>query len=465
MSLPYDSRQSRFTSFDNFQKFISTKKVLCKCGKTVSLGAIYQVANFQRHFQSKNCDYYLNKQPSINVFFSNSISENDEENRNDEGSNDERNRKRIAVRCQGLCDLEHINYVINSPASFGGGKRARSYRKTTFSRKVSRKNPFTRKKLNKKQLKEFERVLEAEATWQLKGNKRLDEALKALLELLKISNLRQFLAATNSKSDNAEFWIKVAQFGLSGTFSGDKTFAEKKMQTDSIVVTNPDLSWHILRNYEKLERPNHIAGSTLPHSETTIARNDAIATQVRDIASKIPIGKVAPMIVAMIPTKVLELMMLDLSLMHNQLLEMKHRRQTRRQNCITYFHSNTLMQIPVSGTLTDDLFVLGQLIIERALKWYYIQQRVSYRDKISRAGIIDTNRERDSAAASLDRSSIVGNVALEISLGEFPDIQYIIQHPRPIPITFHPFQQFFTDVIFNITILLQIRQSHDAFSS
>ncbi|EXX54628.1 hypothetical protein RirG_232810 [Rhizophagus irregularis DAOM 197198w] len=124
---------------------------------------------------------------------------------------------------------------------------------------------------------------------------------------------------------------------------------------------------------------------------------------------------------------------------------MKHRRQTRRQNCITYFHSNTLMQIPVSGTLTDDLFVLGQLIIERALKWYYvlifflniwkdyiersntntqysikwyslqksfisiqsydtsmveslIQQRVSYRDKISRAGIIDTNRERDSAA-------------------------------------------------------------------
>uniref|UniRef100_U9TVD8 Uncharacterized protein n=1 Tax=Rhizophagus irregularis (strain DAOM 181602 / DAOM 197198 / MUCL 43194) TaxID=747089 RepID=U9TVD8_RHIID len=92
--------------------------------------------------------------------------------------------------------------------------------------------------------------------------------------------------------------------------------------------------------------------------------------------------------------------------------------------------------------------------------------------------------------ASLDRSSIVGNVALEISrilsdsqnendqlyeenlddneneeviqqlpsVGEFPDIQYIIQHPRPIPITFHPFQQFFTDVIFNITILLQIRQ-------
>ncbi|CAB5145312.1 unnamed protein product [Rhizophagus irregularis] len=204
------------------------------------------------------------------------------------------------------------------------------------------------------------------------------------------------------------------------------------------------------------------------------------------------------------------------------------------------------MQISVSGTLTDDLFVLGQLhktrieILQKSfisIQSYdtsmvesLIQQRVSYRDKISRAGIIDTNRERDSAAectrvafneamslakyihidnheessipefiahigkmtddeednqhnelnelmntsdeASLDRSSIVGNVALEISrilsdsqnendqlyeenlddneneeviqqlpsVGEFPDIQNIIQHTRPIPITFHPFQ-------------------------
>jgi hypothetical protein len=27
---------------------------------------------------------------------------------------------------------------------------------------------------------------------------------------------------------------------------------------------------------------------------------------------------------------------------------------------------------------------------------------------------------------------------------EFPDIQYIIQYPQPIPVTFHPFQQLFT---------------------
>jgi hypothetical protein len=34
-------------------------------------------------------------------------------------------------------------------------------------------------------------------------------------------------------------------------------------------------------------------------------------------------------------------------------------------------------------------------------EFFKIQQRVSYRDKISRAGIIDTNRERNSAAGIL----------------------------------------------------------------
>jgi hypothetical protein len=97
----------------------------------------------------------------------------------------------------------------------------------------------------------------------------------------------------------------------------------------------------------------------------------------------------------------------------------------------------------------------------------------------------------------LDRSTIVGNAALEISrilsdsqnrndqlheeenlddneneeeiqqlpsIGEFPDIQYILQHSQPIPVTFQPFQQFFTNDTLNVTTLLQIRQSHDAFS-
>ena len=69
MSLPYDSCQSRFASFSNFQKFIDTKTVLCKCGATISLGKDYQVSNFQRHSQSNNCTYHTNNQLSIKAFF------------------------------------------------------------------------------------------------------------------------------------------------------------------------------------------------------------------------------------------------------------------------------------------------------------------------------------------------------------------------------------------------------------
>jgi len=47
-----------------------------------------------------------------------------------------------------------------------------------------------------------------------------------LLNLLKNTNLRQIWAATSNKNDDAEFWTKVAQFGLSGAFNGDSTFTE-----------------------------------------------------------------------------------------------------------------------------------------------------------------------------------------------------------------------------------------------
>ncbi|UZO06006.1 uncharacterized protein OCT59_026342 [Rhizophagus irregularis] len=381
------------------------------------------------------------------------------------------------------------------------------------------------------------------------------------------------------------------------------------------------------------EELNHIADllETLPHSETTIAvlddvhqkinhirENDAIATQVRGIALKIPIGKVASMIVAMIPTRGDEGADQIAHLTHQSqhfLLERDVLNVYKQDDraALRTFHSNTLIQISVSGTLTDDLFLLRELCdaylnrtIDHKTRIEMIQQRVSYRDKISRAGIIDTNRDRNSAAgyifdidgtslphkiierlriwpatddiqectrvafnealsltkyihtiffknnrriikkskvnnndidnheessisefiahiekmtdviydeednqhnelnelintsdeASLNRSSIVGNAALEISrilsdsqnendqlyeensdddeneeiiqqlpsFGEFPDIQYIIQHSRPIPITFTHFNNFFTDDILNIITLLQIHQCHDAFS-
>ncbi|KAF0467798.1 hypothetical protein F8M41_025918 [Gigaspora margarita] len=109
----------------------------------------------------------------------------------------------------GLNDLEYINYVVSSPASFGGGKKPEAIAKELFPKKFPENASFTRKKLNNKEQKEFERALESEATWrldkeilavyhmqcvrktsnknaicnkckELRSNKRLNEALKAV---------------------------------------------------------------------------------------------------------------------------------------------------------------------------------------------------------------------------------------------------------------------------------------------
>ncbi|CAJ0643401.1 2257_t:CDS:2, partial [Entrophospora sp. SA101] len=168
--------------------------------------------------------------------------------------------------------------------------------------------------------------------------------LSDLQEILKNPNLRSVWVAANSENNDAAFWSKVSQLGLIHFFSllsessreyeiFKKAFSGLSIQrirqirkTDSSVVTNPDL---ILDNFMKFAELvssinwngpiidlNYITGSTLPHDETTISsiddihpkinyilQNDAVATQVRAIALKVPIGKIPPMIVAMLPTK------------------------------------------------------------------------------------------------------------------------------------------------------------------
>ncbi|CAJ0643399.1 2256_t:CDS:2 [Entrophospora sp. SA101] len=50
---------------------------------------------------------------------------------------------------------------------------------------------------------------------------------------------------------------------------------------------------------------NYITGSTLPHDETTISSIDDIHPKINYILQNdaVPIGKIPPMIVAMLPTK------------------------------------------------------------------------------------------------------------------------------------------------------------------
>lgn len=111
--------------------------------------------------------------------------------------------------CQGLNDSDYINYIISSPASFSGSKKPEVVAKELFPEKFSENVSFSRKKLGNKERREFEKALESEATWrldrealavyhmqcktktnnisaicnkceQLKSNKHLNEALKAV---------------------------------------------------------------------------------------------------------------------------------------------------------------------------------------------------------------------------------------------------------------------------------------------
>ena len=157
--IPYDSRQRHFTTYPNFQEFVNAKKVICKCGQIISLGINYQVANFKRHSESNNCNFLINNQPSVKAFFTKS---NHEEHIIDDNNIDQN----LHI-CKGLCDLEYIDYVINSPANFGGGKKPEIIAKQLFPQKFPANKSFSRRKLSKSELQEFKRALEAETTWRL----------------------------------------------------------------------------------------------------------------------------------------------------------------------------------------------------------------------------------------------------------------------------------------------------------
>ncbi|CAI2189316.1 11868_t:CDS:2 [Funneliformis geosporum] len=244
MSLPYNLRQSCFTSYSNFQEFIDTKKVFCKYGKIITFGNIYQ-KNFQKN------------------------------------------------------------------------------------------TSFTRKKLSKKEQKEFERTLESEATW------RLNKEVLAIYHMQcekrtnnKSTICNKYEGLKSNKHLNEAF--KVMSFNAF-TFDGNGTFIklvalmiqikEKKLQafarllvqrirqirrTDFIIITNPDL---VIENFMKfsqiVSKLNYIAGSILPCSEITINILEDVHLKINYILEKMQllhksavlIGKVLPMIIAMIPIK------------------------------------------------------------------------------------------------------------------------------------------------------------------
>jgi hypothetical protein len=155
--LTADSRISRFRSLANFDKMVNDKTVRCKCGVEVRLDRPFRTLNFERHIKSNNCILGTNNQPSLYVFFDQSP--DIEEEHEDE--------LREPLPCIGLFGGLYTEYATSSPAYFGGGKRPEMIGKAVFPEKFPQEIPFSRKKLNKDQIQQFNTALQATATWKI----------------------------------------------------------------------------------------------------------------------------------------------------------------------------------------------------------------------------------------------------------------------------------------------------------
>ncbi|CAB5202454.1 unnamed protein product [Rhizophagus irregularis] len=431
-----DSRVANFRSFKNFDKIIDEKTVRCKCRNTVRLDHPFRTTNFERHIKSHNCILGTDNQQSLYNFFDQKQEIQAEET-----------ELREPLPCIGLFGDLYTAYATSTPAFFGGGERPEVVGKRLFPEKFPQDTPFCRKKLNKDQIQEFNTALQATATWKvdqfegvirsakceimttklsglcneclnLQNNKELKHAIKVkratqstvkyipkfyfninLINLLKNGNLKDLWNCIIVNKDDTAMWASLAQMGMNGAFSGEKTFTElaslmlqiKKKEDSGVSLKGLRYSEHlthffsllsessreykifrktlggmsiqrirqirasntelitdsnlVLENITKFAciakelkwkgpvllmtdctkiRPKlvysqelgYITGSTLSPSEVSISNiNDiytkvryiyeknAIATQVRVITLKIPIGKIPPMVIAILPTK------------------------------------------------------------------------------------------------------------------------------------------------------------------
>ncbi|CAG8748065.1 5056_t:CDS:2, partial [Racocetra fulgida] len=282
----------------------------------------------------------------------------------------------------------------------------------------------------------------------------------------------------------------------------------------STTITNPDL---ILENFIKFSqivssinwnrpivvmtdstklRPklvysgelNYIAGSILSHSETTIEILEDIHPKIdyilknNAIATQIPIEKVLPVMIAMLPMKGNENAEQIAHLIH-QVIEMSH---MANLNILSFGADGARSEFNDLQECTriafNEAVLLAKYIhIYNYKEEFLIPEFTKYIEQIT--DIVNNENDELNVPNSLDNDQLHKDETLnndEISYNEssvededmiqqlssftkFSEIQYIIQH-SPIPVSFHSFQQFFTNDALDFNILLQIRQNHDAFS-
>ncbi|PKC04566.1 hypothetical protein RhiirA5_422046 [Rhizophagus irregularis] len=256
-----DKLRNKLHANKYFMEEITPELVRCKCGKEIRLDRKFRDKNLTTHGELSNCKYSNEGQQSIKVFFKPKKIRVEEEN--------------IIVKnvaCKGLFEDKYREYVLNSPAEFGGSIRPDIAAKELFPEIV--KANLRLKSLGKMRCADLKNYLRTHAIWildkttlsvrsktcenfttressicdecdKLRKNSRLNQATKKqratgknirfipkwylehpLSKLLLNTNLKSLWVSADNSDSDAEIWFKLAQFGKDGLFKGEKTFQE-----------------------------------------------------------------------------------------------------------------------------------------------------------------------------------------------------------------------------------------------
>ncbi|GES83371.1 hypothetical protein RCL_jg16077.t1 [Rhizophagus clarus] len=256
-----DKLRSKLHANKYFMEEITPELIRCKCGKEIRLDRKFRDKNLTTHGELSSCKYSNEGQPSIKAFFKPKKIRVEEENII---------VKRVA--CKGLYEEKYQEYVLNSPAEFGGSIRPDIAAKELFPEVI--KASLRLKSLGKTRCADLKNYLRAHAIWildkttlsvrskmcenfttrelgicdecdKLRKNSRLNQATKKqratgknirfipkwylehpLSKLLLNTNLKSLWVSADNNDNDAELWFKLAQFGKDRLFKGERTFQE-----------------------------------------------------------------------------------------------------------------------------------------------------------------------------------------------------------------------------------------------
>src|SRR3989337_2629326 len=136
-----------------FLELITPKLIRCQCGKQIKLDRSYRDKNLITHARSNGCQIRSDRQVSVIKYFSKTL--------NQQSAATEQNSK----ACIGLTNEKIENYVIKSPAEFGGSKNDYVIAKRLFPKKFPENSKFSYSHLTSEESQQLKTTLRAYAKW------------------------------------------------------------------------------------------------------------------------------------------------------------------------------------------------------------------------------------------------------------------------------------------------------------